>query len=236
MGCLHSRSGGKRSDEPGESSIEPSPTARNVKYSSDKTLNQLKTSSARSFRRMFADLEELSQESTIIASPLTPGESVFDWEVFLPGPASSPYESITLLLDLCFPETYPIDPPNISFRTPIFHPNVSSNGRICLNILKHGDWSPILTIHKVLISIQALLADPNPEDPLNVKAAEMCMHDRQGYNEVARRYATGRADHQRAKINERQEHDELQIDEGGRVVDEDELIQRLTGERGLRLR
>jgi len=38
-------------------------------------------------------------------------------------------------------------------------------GRICLDILK-DKWSPALQIRTVLLSIQALLSAPNPDDPL----------------------------------------------------------------------
>lgn len=69
------------------------------------------------------------------------------------------------------PEDYPMTAPKVVFNTKIYHPNIDNLGRICLDILK-DKWSPALQIRSVLLSIQALLSSPNPDDPLNNEAAE----------------------------------------------------------------
>ena len=63
-------------------------------------------------------------------------------------------------------------PPKVRFLTKIYHPNVDKLGRICLDILK-DKWSPALQIRTVLLSIQALLSAPNPDDPLDNNVAEV---------------------------------------------------------------
>jgi len=53
----------------------------------------------------------------------------------------------------------------MKFDTKIWHPNISSQtGAICLDILKN-EWTPALTIRTGLISLQALLCAPEPDDP-----------------------------------------------------------------------
>ncbi len=61
-------------------------------------------------------------------------------------------------------------PPKVRFMTKIYHPNIDKLGRICLDILK-DKWSPALQIRTVLLSIQALLSAPNPDDPLDNQVA-----------------------------------------------------------------
>lgn len=84
-----------------------------------------------------------------------------------------------------FPVSYPFHAPKIVFNTKIYHPNISPSGAICLDILKN-QWSPALTISKVLLSICSLLSDANPNDPLVPEIAEIYVKDRQRYDETAR--------------------------------------------------
>jgi ubiquitin-conjugating enzyme E2 N len=74
-------------------------------------------------------------------------------------------------LELFLPDDYPMCPPRIRFLTRIYHPNIDRLGRICLDVLKNN-WSPALQIRTILLSIQALLGAPNPDDPLNEAVAK----------------------------------------------------------------
>ncbi|KAJ2507179.1 ubiquitin-conjugating enzyme E2 N, partial [Coemansia sp. RSA 2049] len=71
---------------------------------------------------------------------------------------------------------YPMAPPKVRFLTRMYHPNIDKLGRICLDILK-DKWSPALQIRTVLLSIQALLSAPNPDDPLDNEVAERWKSD-----------------------------------------------------------
>jgi ubiquitin-protein ligase len=61
----------------------------------------------------------------------------------------SPYSGGVFFLAIHFPTDYPFKPPKVNFTTRIYHPNINSNGSICLDILR-DQWSPALTISKGL--------------------------------------------------------------------------------------
>ena len=110
-----------------------------------------------------------------------------EWNATITGPLSSPYENGVFELNISFPPNYPFKPPYVTFKTPIYHPNISKNGEICLDILK-TEWSPALTISKVLLSICSLLTDPNPDDPLRPAVADLYIHNKLEYDLNAREY------------------------------------------------
>lgn len=113
----------------------------------------------------------------LLAEPV-PGISATPYEdnlryfnVCIAGPAQSPYENGIFKLELFLPAEYPMAPPKVRFLTKMYHPNIDKLGRICLDVLK-DKWSPALQIRTVLLSIQALLSAPNPDDPLDNGVAD----------------------------------------------------------------
>ncbi len=112
-------------------------------------------------------------------------DDIFHWEGTIMGPTETVYEGGVFNLDIQFPKNYPFKPPKVRFQTKIYHPNINSGGFICLDIFK-DNWSPALTISKVLLSICSLLTDPNPDDPLVVDIADEYVNEREKYNETAK--------------------------------------------------
>ncbi|XP_067588028.1 ubiquitin-conjugating enzyme E2 D2 isoform X1 [Pseudorca crassidens] len=123
----------------------------------------------------------------LVEVPEVDSFSVFHWQATIMGPNDSPYQGGVFFLTIHFPTDYPFKPPKVAFTTRIYHPNINSNGSICLDILR-SQWSPALTISKVLLSICSLLCDPNPDDPLVPEIARIYKTDREKYNRIAREW------------------------------------------------
>ena len=118
-----------------------------------------------SLKRLQKELSDIQKDPPADCSAGIDESDIYYWKATIFGPKDSPYSGGTFFLSIAFPSEYPFKPPKIKFITRIYHPNISYDGSICLDILK-DQWSPALTISKVLLSICSLLADPNPDDPL----------------------------------------------------------------------
>ncbi|DBA86078.1 TPA: Ubiquitin-conjugating enzyme E2 36 [Trebouxia sp. C0004] len=144
-------------------------------------------------RRIIKETQRLISEPApgISASPSE--ENMRYFNVMILGPQQSCYEGGAFKLELFLPEDYPMAAPKVRFLTKIYHPNIDKLGRICLDILK-DKWSPALQIRTVLLSIQALLSAPNPDDPLAEDIAKKWKEDEakamQTAKEWTRLYAT----------------------------------------------
>eukprot|EP01115_Flamella_aegyptia_P002076 TRINITY_DN13407_c0_g1_i1.p1 TRINITY_DN13407_c0_g1~~TRINITY_DN13407_c0_g1_i1.p1 ORF type:complete len:152 (-),score=11.81 TRINITY_DN13407_c0_g1_i1:43-498(-) len=122
-------------------------------------------------RRIIKETQRLLSEPAPGISATPAEDNLRYFNVIIAGPTGSPYEGGIFKLELFLTEEYPMAPPKVRFLTKIYHPNIDKLGRICLDILK-DKWSPALQIRTVLLSIQALLSAPNPDDPLANDVAE----------------------------------------------------------------
>ncbi|UJR17715.1 hypothetical protein I4U23_004613 [Adineta vaga] len=116
------------------------------------------------------------------AEPKDLENDITHWTGYIDGPEQTPYADGRFYLDIDFPSDYPFKPPKIRFTTPIYHPNISTKGEICLDIL-HSQWSPALSIRALLISLCSLLTDPNLDHGLNREALGCYQTDQKQYQE-----------------------------------------------------
>ncbi|OMO71543.1 Ubiquitin-conjugating enzyme, E2 [Corchorus capsularis] len=121
------------------------------------------------------------------------GESIFTWIGTIEGGKGTMYEDLSYKLSLRFPLDYPFKPPQVKFETTCFHPNVDQFGNICLDILQ-DKWSSAYDCRSILLSIQSLLGEPNPESPLNTYAAALWTNKKEDYRKMVReQYFGGKA-------------------------------------------
>ncbi|XP_053663304.1 ubiquitin-conjugating enzyme E2-17 kDa-like [Anopheles marshallii] len=145
-------------------------------------------------RRLKKELEDIEVDPPALCSARPIGSDIFNWEATIIGPPGSPYQEGVFSLTLHFPSNYPFVPPKVYFTTRIYHPNISKDGVICIDILK-SRWSPAMTISSVLLSICTLMCDPDPENPLMMSIAKKYIRDREAYYVIAKewtkKYAMG---------------------------------------------
>lgn len=146
-----------------------------------------------SAKRIQRELAEITLDPPPNCSAGPKGDTLYEWHSTILGPPGSVYEGGVFFLDIHFPLDYPFKPPKVTFRTRIYHCNINSQGVLCLDILK-DNWSPALTMSKVLLSVCSLLTDCNPDDPLVGSVATQYIHSREEHDRIARewtkKYAT----------------------------------------------
>ena len=108
----------------------------------------------------------------------------------IPGKEGTIWEGGVYPLTMEFSGDYPSKPPKCKFDPPLFHPNVYPSGTVCLSILNEDeDWRAAITVKQVLLGIQALLNNPNPNSPAQADAYHMFISDKKQYEQRVKEVA-----------------------------------------------
>lgn len=138
--------------------------------------------------RIQKELKEIMKDSASGVSVEVMGGNLQKLRGSVPGPKDTPYDGGLFIVDIDLDNQYPFVPPKMRFLTKVWHPNVSSqNGAICLDILK-DQWSPALTIKTALLSLQALLSSPQPDDPQDAVVAKEYLTNHPKFVETAKNW------------------------------------------------
>lgn len=179
-------------------------------------------------KRLMIEASEMKSRPPENCSAGPYNDNLMLWKAMIIGPKASPFEGGIFNLTIKIPQTYPYKPPEIKFDTQVYHPNIDKKGNICLDILK-DQWSPALSVSKVLLSICSLLTDPNPEDPLVPEVAALYKENKKKYESIAKewtmKYATGTTTISAKKVpkyetNEDDEESDEETDEDEETDDE----------------
>jgi ubiquitin-conjugating enzyme E2 D/E len=138
-------------------------------------------------RRIMKEITDLVEDCPDFMKVSFPTGSALDWVVTLYGPEGTPYEGGVFKVSLKLPTDYPFRPPRVQFTTKMYHPNINYSGGISIDILGE-QWSPALTVTKVMISLLNFIQYPNPSDPLVPDIAMQYMKDYPAFEKAAREW------------------------------------------------
>ncbi|EJW01237.1 hypothetical protein EDEG_00537 [Edhazardia aedis USNM 41457] len=185
--------------------------------------------SSTAIRRLQAESRRVKADGLSIgfyAFP-TPNLREFDdvtWEIYIKGTDNSVYEGTYLHARIKFPMEYPIHPPTLVFVTEMFHPNIYSDGKVCISILHVADddptsyetpdekWTPVQCINTIVLSVISILNEPNVDSPANVDASKMLNEEKNKYEAYVRKLAQEKGTKfEDIKLNEIPNDDQLYI-------------------------
>lgn len=109
-----------------------------------------------------------------------PTKDMKTWEAGFPGPNTPLYKGSYFKISMKFCDQYPFRPPQVKFINKMYHPNIYSDGNVCFTLFSTR-WKPSLNISDILIGLQQLLAQPNPNSPANCTAAGKFKKSKKAY-------------------------------------------------------
>lgn len=138
-------------------------------------------------KRIIKEFAQLQKENLDGVTIYIDNECARHMYVDMMGPKETPFEGGKFRIELFLDATYPINAPRARFLTKIYHPNMDPTGAICLDILK-DKWSPALQIRSLILSLSALMSEPNVNDPLNVQISKIWKENRKEAEKIAREW------------------------------------------------
>ena len=148
-----------------------------------------------SIKRLQSELKQIIQNPDYLYTVGPVKDNFYKWDVIMFGPPETIFENAEIKAVIEFPKDYPIKPPQFTFITKLFHPNIYIDGKVCISILHEGidefryeheseRWNPSQSVNSILISILSMLSSPNFDSPANVDASNMWKHNYDEYKKI----------------------------------------------------
>jgi ubiquitin-conjugating enzyme E2 G1 len=142
-------------------------------------------------KRLFNEYKDIKKDPNYFYSLGLNDDNGFKWNFTMIGPPDTLYEGGIFTGTIEFPDNYPIKPPTVTFNN-ILHPNIFSNGKVCISILHEGSdiygyekdyerWTPSQSVNSIMLSILSMLSAPNFESPANIDASVLWKNDPSNY-------------------------------------------------------
>ncbi|UZJ53106.1 hypothetical protein CBS101457_002426 [Exobasidium rhododendri] len=120
-------------------------------------------------KRLGKELMEIQTNGPPTGTKLIRADDLKEWLFELQVLGESVYEGETFAMRFRFTDNYPLEAPEVVFvttapyKSPI-HPHIYSNGHCCASILS-TEWSPVLNVSSVLLTMQSMLASCKKQEP-----------------------------------------------------------------------
>jgi ubiquitin-conjugating enzyme E2 D/E len=139
-----------------------------------------------SLKRLRKEFNSWATEGPKYSKVLMYEDDIYHWIMTLQGPEQSPFANGQFIIDVQFPTQYPMKPPDVHFRTPVYHPNVSmkDGGAVCADVVAR-DWSPVLRSTTIAERLYEMLSRPHIDAPLDEEIAELYTMNQSKYLDTA---------------------------------------------------
>ena len=156
-------------------------------------LNMNKIKAMKKIKEELKDLNENPIANIGVTIGLPDENNIFEWRCSLMGPKDTSYSGGLFFLKIKFPDDYPTKPPEVCFKTPIYHININPHkpkteekgaeglGHVCISTLNW--WKDTYTMREVLVNIFELFYMANPDSPYGKERADEFRFDRAVYEE-----------------------------------------------------
>ncbi|WWD18445.1 hypothetical protein CI109_102897 [Kwoniella shandongensis] len=141
-------------------------------------------------RRIQKELAELLSNPPENITVIPDEANLYQWQAVFKGPPGTPYAKGKFTISIAFNTDYPFKPPLIQFKTKMWHPNIDSDGNICIGLLKTENWKPATKMLIVLMELYNLIKEPNPDDPLVSSIADQYRTDRKAFDKKVTEYVS----------------------------------------------
>ena len=114
-------------------------------------------------KRLKSEIESLDPLPNILFIP-SPDNDLFSFTIAITAEEGY-WKGGTYSFQFNFPPNYPFKAPKMKCVEKIYHPNIDSEGHVCVSVLRE-DYSPVLSLNHFIQSLLFILYTPNLSDPL----------------------------------------------------------------------